>query len=84
MLRGGEDFTTDFLGPFWTSGQDTAADVTVVNPLQAVLVVQASEEGCPLWAFSTMRATMAECFFHCDMLLAIVLMLKQIKDLSPR
>ena len=49
MLRGGEELATDFLSPYWTSGQETVVNVTVVNPLQAVLAAQASEEGCLLW-----------------------------------
>ena len=45
LLPGSDDRPADVLIPFWTNGQDTALDVTVVNPLQAGLVVRASQEG---------------------------------------
>ena len=45
LLPGSDDRPADVLIPFWTNGQDTAWDVTVVNPLQAALVVHTSQEG---------------------------------------
>ena len=45
LLPGSDDRPADVLIPFWTNGQDTALDVTVVNPLQAALVVRSSQEG---------------------------------------
>ena len=45
LLPGSDDRPADVLIPFWTNGQDTALDITVVNPLQAALVVRASQEG---------------------------------------
>ena len=45
LLPGSDDRPADVLIPFWTNGQDTALDVTVVNPLQAALVVRTSQEG---------------------------------------
>ena len=45
LLPGSDDRPADLLIPFWTSGQDTAIDFTVVNPLQAALVVKTAEEG---------------------------------------
>ena len=45
LLPGSDDRPADVLIPFWTNGQDTALDVTVVNPLQAALVVRASQDG---------------------------------------
>ena len=45
LLPGSDDRPADVLIPFWTNGQDSTLDVTVVNPLQAGLVVRASQEG---------------------------------------
>ena len=45
LLPGSDDRPADVLIPFWTNGQDTAWDVTVVNPLQAALVVRTSQAG---------------------------------------
>ena len=45
LLPGSDDQPADVLIPFWTNGQDSTLDVTVVNPLQAGLVVRASQEG---------------------------------------
>ena len=55
---------SDVMIPHWTSGRDTALDVTVVNPLQAALVSQAAATpGHALdHAFSRkMRGTGAAC-----------------------
>ena len=41
LLPGSDDRPADVLIPFWTNGQDSTLDVTVVNPLQAGLVVRA-------------------------------------------
>ena len=35
-------FTADILLPIWSGGKDTAMDITVVNPLQAPLVIGAA------------------------------------------
>ena len=40
LLPGSDDRPADVLMPIWTEGQDTALDVTVVNPLQQALVVR--------------------------------------------
>ena len=45
LLPGSDDRPADVLIPFWTGGQDTALDVTVVNPLQDALVARASQDG---------------------------------------
>ena len=45
LLPGSDDRPADVLIPFWTGGQDTALDVTVVNPLQTALVTRASQDG---------------------------------------
>ena len=45
LLPGSDDRPADVLIPFWTNGQDSTLDVAVVNPLQAGLVVRASQEG---------------------------------------
>ena len=45
LLPGSDDQPADVLNPFWTNGQDSTLDVTVVNPLQAGLVMRASQEG---------------------------------------
>ena len=45
LLPGSDDRPADVLIPFWTNGQGSTLDVTVVNLLQAGLVVRASQEG---------------------------------------
>ena len=45
LLPGSDDQPADVLIPFWTNGQDSTLDVTVINPLQAGLVVRAPQEG---------------------------------------
>ena len=45
LLPGSDDRPADLLIPFWTGGQDTALDFTVVNPLQSALVRQTAKEG---------------------------------------
>ena len=45
LLPGSDDRPADVLIPFWTSGKDTALDITVVNPLQTALVTRASQDG---------------------------------------
>ena len=45
LLPGSDDQPADVLIPFWTNGQDSTLDVTVVNPLQAGLVVRAFQGG---------------------------------------
>ena len=42
LLPGSDDRPADILIPIWTEGEDTALDVTVVNPLQQALVVRTS------------------------------------------
>ena len=44
-MPGSDDRPAVVLIPSWTGGQDTALDVTVVNPLQTALVTRASQEG---------------------------------------
>ena len=45
LLPGSDDRPADLLIPAWTKGQDTALDVTVVNPLQDALVTCTSQDG---------------------------------------
>ena len=45
LLPGSDDRPADVLIPFWTNGQDSTLDVTVINPLQAGLVVRAFQGG---------------------------------------
>ena len=44
-MPGSDDRPADLLIPAWTKGQDTALDVTVVNPLQDALVTCTSQDG---------------------------------------
>ena len=43
LIKGTSARSADLFLPIWTEGQDTALDVTVVNPLQISMVHQAAE-----------------------------------------
>ena len=42
FIPGSDKLPGDVLIPYWTGGQDTALDVTVINPLQIATVAHAA------------------------------------------